>query len=180
LVGADSDYGEHNQNLMRMPTPIKPGIGQESVWDYPRPPRLEQSPKRLQVVFNGALVADSDSAWRVLETSHPPVYYIPPDHINLKYLNAINGSSWCEWKGQASYYDVVVNKKVARQAAWSYAQPAAAFSNIKNHIAFYAWAMDACLVDGEKARPQPGKFYGGWITDDVVGPFKGGPGSRGW
>jgi uncharacterized protein (DUF427 family) len=102
-----------------MPTPIKPGIGQESVWDYPRPPRLEQSPKRLQVVFSGALVADSDSAWQVLETSHPPVYYIPPDHINLKYLNAINGSSWCEWKGQASPVWLMAKKPVPNQASFT-------------------------------------------------------------
>ena len=165
---------------MKKPRPIIPRKGQESVWDYPRPPRLERSSKRLQVIFNGVLVADSTRAWRVLETSHPPVYYIPPDDINQSYLRPARGSSFCEWKGQASYYDVVVNEKVAPRAAWGYAQPTAAFSSIKHYVAFYAWAMDDCLVDGEKARPQPGNFYGGWITDDVVGPFKGGPDSRGW
>jgi len=165
---------------MNKPQAIKPGKGQESVWDYPRPPRLERFPKRLQVIFNGILVADSKRAWRVLETSHPPVYYIPPDNIKMSHLRPARGSSLCEWKGQASYYDVIVNEKAAQRAAWRYAQPAAAFSSIKDHIAFYAWAMDTCLVDGEVARPQPGNFYGGWITDDVVGPFKGEPGSWGW
>lgn len=165
---------------MNKPRPVQPRTGQESVWDYPRPPRLERSSKRLQVIFNSVLIADSDRAWRVLETSHPPVYYIPPDHINPTYLRPARGSSLCEWKGQASYYDVMVNEKVARRAAWSYAQPMAAFSSIKDHLAFYAWAMEACLVDGEKARPQPGNFYGGWITADIVGPFKGEPDSWGW
>ena len=155
-------------------------MGQESVWDYPRPPRLERSSKRLQVFVNGVLVADSNLAWRVLETSHPPVYYIPLNNINQSYLRPARGTSFCEWKGQASYYDVVVNETLAPRAAWGYAQPTVPFSSIKDHAAFYAWAMDACLVDGEKARPQPGNFYGGWITDDVVGPFKGGPDSRGW
>jgi len=165
---------------MKKPKPIKPRDGQESVWDYPRPPRLERSPQRMQVIFNGVLIADSDRAWRVLETSHPPVYYIPPDNINMSYLRLAQRGSWCEWKGQASYYDVVVNEKIATRAAWGYAQPATVFSSIKDYVAFYAWAMDACLVDGEKARPQPGNFYGGWITDDVVGPFKGLQGSSGW
>ena len=165
---------------MNKPKAIKPQTGQESVWDYPRPPRLEQFSKRLQVIFNGVLVADSSRAWRVLETSHPPGYYISPDDINLNYLHPARGSSWCEWKGQASYYDVIVNEKAAQRATWSYAKPTAAFSPIKDYIAFYAWAMDACLVDGEKARPQPGNFYGGWITDDIVGPFKGEPDSWGW
>jgi uncharacterized protein (DUF427 family) len=165
---------------MNKPTIIKPERGQESVWDYPRPPRLEQTPKRLQVIFNGVLIADSGRAWRVLETSHPPVYYIPPSDINLIHLRLSRGSSYCEWKGQASYYDVIVNEKIAPRSAWSYAQPAAAFSSIRDYVAFYAWVMDACLVDGEKVRPQPGNFYGGWITDDVVGPFKGDQGSSGW
>ncbi len=165
---------------MNKPKPIKPRSGQESVWDYPRPPRLERSSKRLQVIYNDILVADSNRAWRVLETSHPPVYYIPPNDINQSYLRPARGTSYCEWKGKASYYDVIVNEKIAPRAAWDYAQPTAAFYSIKDHVAFYAWAMDACLVNGEKARPQPGNFYGGWITDDVIGPFKGGPDSRGW
>jgi uncharacterized protein (DUF427 family) len=165
---------------MKKPKPIKPRDGQESVWDYPRPPRLKPTTKRLQVIFNGALIADSYRAWRVLETSHPPVYYIPPDDINHSYLRSAQGTSFCEWKGQATYYDVVVNEKIAPKAAWGYTQPTEPFSRIKDYVAFYARAMDACLVDGEKARPQPGNFYGGWITNDVVGPFKGQLGSSGW
>lgn len=165
---------------MNKPKPVRPRAGQESVWDYPRPPRLERSPKHLQIVFNDVLIADSNRAWRVLETSHPPVYYIPPQDIKMTYLQEVGGGSSCEWKGRASYYDIVVGDRVAQQAAWTYKQPRTPFSSIKDHLAFYAWAVDDCLVDGEKARPQPGDFYGGWITDDIIGPFKGEPGSWGW
>lgn len=165
---------------MKQPKPIKPGVGQESVWDYPRPPRLELVEKRLQVEFNGQIVADTRRAWRVLETSHPPVYYLPPEDINLELLREVSGGSWCEWKGQATYYDVVVSDQVAPHAAWTYRRPAAAYKQIKDHVAFYAWAMDVFLVDGEQVVPQPGEFYGGWITADIVGPFKGEPGTSGW
>lgn len=165
---------------MKKPKPIKPKAGQESVWDYPRPPRLEQTPKRIQVFFNGVLIADSQRAWRVLETSHPPVYYIPPQDIQMAHLRPAAGRSWCEWKGQAAYYDVVVGQRTATQAAWAYPRPTAPFAPIKDHLAFYPAAMDDCLVAGEKARPQPGNFYGGWVTADITGPFKGEPGSWGW
>lgn len=162
------------------PKPIKPGPGQESVWDYPRPPKLEPADKHIQIFFNGELLADTHRAWRVLETSHPPVYYIPPEDIRMEYLNPAEGSSWCEWKGQAAYYDVVVGDKVAKKVAWTYPRPMPSFRAIQDHLAFYAWAMDRCFVDGELVRPQPGNFYGGWITDDIVGPFKGEPGTMGW
>lgn len=165
---------------MRKPTPIKPQSGQESVWAYPRPPRLERTNKKIQITFNGTIIADTTQAYRVLETSHPPVYYIPFANIRTKYLIPNSGGSWCEWKGQAVYYDVVVDGKTAVKAAWTYPQPTPSFLPIKNHVAFYAWAMDVCLVDGEKVRPQPGRFYGGWITSDIVGPFKGEAGSTGW
>lgn len=165
---------------MKPPQLIKPGAGQESVWDYPRPPRLEPVEKRLQVLFNGLAIADTRRGWRVLETSHPPVYYLPPADINMALLKDAGGGSWCEWKGQASYYDVVAGDKIARRAAWTYRQPSIGFGEIRDHLAFYAWAMEACLVDGEKVRPQPGQFYGGWITADIVGPFKGEPGTSGW
>lgn len=165
---------------MKRPMPLRPGAGQESVWDYPRPPRLEPVDKRLQVIFAGQRLADTRRAWRVLETSHPPVYYLPPEDISMDRLRETSGGSWCEWKGQATYYDVVAGERVARQVAWTYHRPAPAFIRIKDHVAFYAWAMDACLVNGERARPQPGQFYGGWITDDIVGPFKGEAGSQGW
>jgi uncharacterized protein (DUF427 family) len=162
------------------PKPIKPRLGQESVWDYPRPPKLERTDKHIQVFFNGELLADTRQAWRVLETSHPPVYYLPPEDIRMDYLNPTEGSSWCEWKGRAAYYDVVVGDKVAEKVAWTYPRPAPSFRAIRDHLAFYAWAVDQCLVDGELVRPQPGNFYGGWITDEVVGPFKGEPGTMGW
>lgn len=162
------------------PTPIKPKPGQESVWDYPRPPRLEATKKHIIVRFNEVVIADTKRAYRVLETSHPPGYYMPPEDINMAYLVRGNGRSWCEWKGQARYYSVVVNGKEARDVAWYYPAPTPPFANIKNYVAFYVAPMDVCTVDGEIVRPQPGQFYGGWVTDDIVGPFKGEPRTRGW
>lgn len=162
------------------PNPIQPAPGQESVWDYPRPPRLEPVSKRIQIIFNGEIIADTTRAQRVLETSHPPVYYIPPQDIRMDWLRPGSGRSFCEWKGAAGYYTVEVNGKRAENAAWYYPNPTAPFAAIKNFVAFYAAPMDACLVDGEVARPQPGNFYGGWVTDDIVGPFKGEPGTMGW
>jgi uncharacterized protein (DUF427 family) len=126
------------------------------------------------------LIAESRRTWRVLETSHPPVYYIPPQDIRSAYLAPSHGGSWCEWKGRAAYFDIVVGEKVAQKAAWSYPNPTKSFAAIKDHVAFYAGLMDRCLVDGEEVIPQPGGFYGGWITSDVVGPFKGAPGTSGW
>lgn len=158
----------------------KPKPGQESVWDYPRPPRLEISSKRIVVEFGGKTIADTKRALRVLETSHPPIYYIPPEDVRMEFLQAEAGSSFCEWKGQARYYAVMVGGRKAQQAAWAYPNPTPAFKEIKDCIAFYAEKMDACTVDGEQVRPQEGSFYGGWITRDIAGPFKGGPGSRGW
>jgi uncharacterized protein (DUF427 family) len=131
-------------------------------------------------VFGGRTIADTARGWRVLETSHPPVYYLPPQDIEMNALRQAAGGSWCEWKGQASYYDVLVGDRVAQRAAWAYHRPSAAFREIKDHIAFYAWAMDVCLVDGQVVMPQPGQFYGGWITADIVGPFKGESGTSGW
>jgi len=159
---------------------IEPGPGQESVWDYPRPPRVEEVSKRIEVVFNGVKIADTVRAKRVLETSHPPVYYIPPQDVRLECLVEAAGSSFCEWKGRARYYTVVVDSRRAEKAAWSYPQPAAGYEAIRDHLAFYAGPMDACTVGGERVEPQPGGFYGGWITSKVVGPFKGEPGTRGW
>lgn len=158
----------------------RPGPGQESVWEYPRPPRLEPVTKRLRVVLDGITVADTRHGQRVLETSHPPVYYFPSVDIRMEHLLPARGSSFCEWKGRAHYYDVVVGDRRVVQAAWCYPDPVPAFGAIKDHIAFYPHLMDACFVGDEQARPQPGEFYGGWITDDIVGPFKGGPGSGGW
>lgn len=162
------------------PTRIAPGPGQESVWEYPRPPRLETTPRHIQVYFNGLLLADTRRAYRVLETSHPPVYYLPPADIQMQCLIPAGGQSWCEWKGQAAYYSVVVGERRAENVAWYYPNPTPSFLPIKNYVAFYPRPMDRCLVDGEVVVPQPGGFYGGWITSDVVGPFKGEPGTMGW
>jgi uncharacterized protein (DUF427 family) len=116
----------------------------------------------------------------VLETSHPPTYYLPPEDIRLEYLSPAAGSSLCEWKGAARYYTLEVGGRRVERVAWSYPQLTPAFAAIKDYVAFYAAPMDACLVDGERVVPQPGDFYGGWITSDIVGPFKGEPGTRGW
>jgi len=159
---------------------VKPKAGRESVWDYPRPPRLEACTKRIRVALGGKIIADTRRAVRVLETSHPPVYYIPPEDIRMEFLKDEAGSSFCEWKGQARYYSVAVEGIKAERAAWGYPKPTPAFAAITDYIAFYAEKMDACTVDGERVRPQEGNFYGGWITGDIVGPFKGGPGSWGW
>ena len=159
---------------------IQPGPNQESVWDYPRPPRLEDTTKHIQVIFNGVAIADTRAAKRVLETSHPPVYYIPPSDIQMEYLVRIPQSSFCEWKGNAGYYTVIVGDKQAQNAAWFYPEATPGFVAMKDYVAFYAHLMEACYVDGEKVQPQPGNFYGGWITSDIVGPFKGGPGTWGW
>lgn len=165
---------------MTRPTHITPKPGQESVWDYPRPPRVEPTGRRIMVQLEGVTIADSTRALRVLETSHPPTYYIPRDDVRMDLLTPSGGSSWCEWKGRAVYFTVRVGDRVAKAAAWGYPEPAPGFVPIAGHLAFYCAAMDRCTVDGELARPQPGGFYGGWVTDDVVGPFKGGPGSAGW
>jgi uncharacterized protein (DUF427 family) len=162
------------------PERIEPGPGQESVWDYPRPPRVEASSRLVQVIFNGVVIAESRLARRVLETSHPPAYYIPPQDVRLESLEKARGSSFCEWKGSAIYYNIVVGDRRVERGAWSYPQPASGFESIRGYLAFYAGLMDACFVDGEKVRPQPGGFYGGWVTDDVLGPFKGEPGTMGW
>jgi uncharacterized protein (DUF427 family) len=165
---------------MFQPKRIKPKPGQESVWDYPRPPRLELSPKHIQVVFNSITLADSQRTQRVLETSHPPVYYIPPEDIKMEYLRATNRSSFCEWKGTAQYYTLVVGDRQAMNAAWSYPNPTLAFAVIAGYVAFYPSPMEACYVDGELVKSQPGDFYGGWITSHIVGPFKGEAGTWGW
>ena len=156
------------------------GSGQESVWDYPRPPRLEPVDQRLRVVLGGETIADTISGWRVLETSHPPVYYLPRSDILRGALVPAAGRSVCEWKGAAIYFDVTGGGARVAAAAWGYPQPTEPFRPIRDHIAFYPGAMDACFVGDEQARPQPGGFYGGWITSGIVGPFKGEPGTAGW
>jgi len=141
---------------------------------------VEPTPRRIRVVFAGETIADTTRAWRVLETSHPPTYYIPPDDVLDGVLFPSSRSSWCEWKGRARYHAVRVGGRTAESAAWSYPDPVPAFEPIRDHVAFYPAKMDRCLVDEEEARPQPGGFYGGWVTSDLDGPFKGEPGSEGW
>jgi uncharacterized protein (DUF427 family) len=153
----------------------------ESVWDYPRPPRVEPTGRRIRVVLAGQTIADSTRAHRVLETSHPPVYYVPPEDIAPGALEpSASGTTFCEWKGNASYFDVVANGTRAQRVAWTYRDPSPGFEAIKDAVAFYVEPMDACYVDDELVTPQRGGFYGGWITADVVGPFKGESGSSGW
>lgn len=159
---------------------IQPGPGQESVWDYPRPPRLERCDKSIKIVVAETVVAEATECYRVLETSHPPVYYLAPADVRQEWLRPGIGSSWCEWKGRAVYYDVQIGDLRIPQAAWSYPQPTDAFAPIAGFLAFYPSKMDQCLVDGEAATAQAGDFYGGWITADIVGPFKGPPGTRFW
>jgi uncharacterized protein (DUF427 family) len=165
---------------MLKPTRTEPSAGQESVWDYPRPPRLEKSAARLRVIFNGQTIADTTSGYRVLETSHPPVYYISPNDIARQYLHAAPGSSWCEFKGHAKYWSLDADGRKVENAAWSYPTPSPAFAALAGYLAFYASRVDECWVDDERVQPQEGDFYGGWITSRIVGPFKGGAGTRGW
>jgi uncharacterized protein (DUF427 family) len=157
-----------------------PGPGQESVWDYPRPPACRPSDKHVVVSLNGSVVADTRGAFRVLETSHPPTWYLPRADLTPGALApSRTASTWCEWKGAATYWDVLAGGSTVRGAAWSYEQPTSGFEAITGFVTFYPSQFE-CVIDGERVRPQQGGFYGGWITDDVVGPFKGGPGSWGW
>ncbi len=165
---------------MKRPQRIEPGPGQESVWDYPRPPRLEASDRRVRVIHAGATVADTTAAWRVLETSQPPAFYLPPDDVDLDLVRPAGGQSFCEWKGVASYFDVVAGGNVVEQAAWTYRSPNPSFQAITDHVAFYPQRVDACFVGDEQVDPNDGDFYGGWVTSHVVGPFKGAPGTLGW
>jgi len=160
--------------------PVVPGPDQESVWDYPRPPRVEAVPLRIRVVVGGVTVADTFDAIRVLETSDPPVYYIPRAAIDPGALIPATGSSFCEWKGDASYWTIDTGTRQVERAGWSYERPGAGFEAIRGHVAFYASKVDEAWVGDERATPQPGHFYGGWVTSKVVGPFKGEPGTQAW
>ena len=154
--------------------------GQESVWKYPRPAIAELTSRRLRIVHLGVVVAETERAVRTLETSHPPTYYFPREDVATGLLRPTGQRSLCEWKGQATYFDVLVGGAILAGAAWSYLAPTPPFSILRDHVAFYAAPFDECLVDGERVTPQPGGFYGGWITTREAGPFKGVPGSRFW
>jgi uncharacterized protein (DUF427 family) len=160
------------------PDTVRPG--QESVWRYPRPAVAEPTARRLTIVHRGVVVADTLHGVRTLETSHPPTYYFPPGDIAPSVLRPSPRTSFCEWKGHAAYWSVRVGDELFEDAAWSYPAPNHDFAILKDYVAFYAAPFEACAVDGEPVTPQPGGFYGGWITSHVAGPFKGVPGSRFW
>ena len=152
----------------------------ESVWDYPRPPRIDPLGRRVRVELGGETLADSTGAVRILETASPPTVYLPPADVRLEYLRPARGETYCEWKGSAAYLDAIVGEKVRNRAAWTYRDPKPGFEGIRDWIAFYAGRVDAAWLDDERVVPQPGPFYGGWITAELDGPFKGEPGSEGW
>jgi uncharacterized protein (DUF427 family) len=152
----------------------------ESVWDYPRPPALVPCERRVRVEIGDEVLADSERALRVLETSHPPTIYIPPDDVRLDLLAPAGRGSLCEWKGRATYFDVVAGDRAERAAAWTYRDPVPAFAALRDFVSLYPGRMDACYLGEERVQAQPGDFYGGWITSDLVGPFKGAPGTLGW
>ena len=156
------------------------GPGQESVWDYPRPPRIEPVAERIRIVVDGMTVADSTRSLRVLETAGAPVYYLPPGDVRTELLRATAHRTVCEFKGSAHYHALVLPGRTVPNAAWSYPRPSAGYEAIRDYYAFYAWSVDEAWVGDEMATPQPGRFYGGWVTARIVGPFKGGPGTFGW
>jgi uncharacterized protein (DUF427 family) len=159
---------------------VTPGPGQESVWDYPRPPRLERETRTVRVEFGGHTLAHTNAAQRICETASPPTYYIPPADVDQELLVAIDRSSVCEWKGEARYWDVVAGDARAAAAAWAYPRPFRPYGAIAGWFAFMPAAMQACYVGEHKVIPQPGGFYGGWITPELTGPFKGAPGTGHW
>jgi uncharacterized protein (DUF427 family) len=166
---------------MEPPQPVVPGPGQESVWDYPRPPRAEPTTERIRVIHAGYVVVDTTSAWRILETSQPPGYYVPRTAVDATVLRPSGHHTFCEWKGTASYVDLAVpGAAVIADAAWWYPTPSPAYAAIAGHLAFYPQKVDACFVDDEQVDANDGSFYGGWITSKIVGPFKGGAGTWGW
>lgn len=159
---------------------VKPGKGQESVWDYPRPPKLEAFKGSIRIQFNDEVILETDQGLRVLETSHPPTYYFPKNSFKEGIFKPNPHSSYCEYKGIAGYFDIVVKGKTAKKAAWYYPNPTAPYKDLKDHVCIYAHLMDACYLNDERVKAQEGDFYGGWITSNIVGPFKGGAGTWGW
>lgn len=156
------------------------GLPVESVWDYPRPPRIEPSTRRVRVEHGGVTIVDTANAVRVLETSHPPVYYVPRQDVRAEALTGSPRRSFCEFKGAASYWHLTVGEGRSVDAAWSYEDPSPGYEQLRGMVAFYPGRVDRCLLDDEAVEPQEGGFYGGWVTAEIVGPFKGGPGTSGW
>lgn len=165
---------------MMKPKPDPVGPGQQSVWTYPRPAIAEPSARHVRIAHCGIVIADTRAAVRTLETSHRPSWYLPPADIDRRVLRRSDRRSFCEWKGEAIYWHVDLGGTLLRDVAWSYPNPTPGFAILRDHLAFYAAPFDHCTIDGEQVRAQPGGFYGGWITADLAGPFKGGPGSMGW
>lgn len=159
---------------------VRPGPGQESVWDYPRPPRLEREERELRVVLRGVELARSVSAWRVLETSSPPTFYVPVADVRTDLLHRSPGRTLCEWKGLAAYWDARMEGRLFASVAWSYPEPFPGYAELLDHVSFFPGRVDACWLGGERVRSQPGEYYGGWITAEIVGPFKGEPGTERW
>ena len=166
--------------MTRPPWAVVPGPGQESVWDYPRPPRVEPVPVPVRVAFGGVTIAESVRAVRVLETASPPTVYLPPDDVRRDCLMPSRHRTFCEWKGWASYWTVRAGGRVADEAAWSYEDPTSPFASLRHWVSFYPGRVDGCWIGDERVRPQPGRFYGGWMTSAIVGPVKGEPGTEGW
>jgi uncharacterized protein (DUF427 family) len=160
---------------------VVPGPGQESVWDYPRPPRVEAVAERLRVIVDGEILAETTRGVRVLETAGAPVYYFPPEDVRMDRLEGSPHHSFCEWKGDAGYHAYVGSgRRRIENVAWSYASPSPGYEVIGGYLGFYAGLVDEAWVGDEQATPQPGRFYGGWVTSRIVGPIKGEPGSSGW
>ena len=171
--------GWKNTGRSRPAFAVEPESGQESVWDYPRPPRLDPDDREVTVHFGSDLIARTRAAYRVLETAGPPTFYLPPSDVDSGFLEPRSGRSRCEWKGEASYWSVVASGRRIEDAAWSYDDPFPEFEAIRGYLSFYP-ALLSCRVGGFAVQPQPGGFYGGWVTPEIVGPFKGEPGSQGW
>jgi uncharacterized protein (DUF427 family) len=173
---------KHRVTAGTVPPPrrVEPGPGQESVWDYPRPPRVERVAEQIRVILDGYTLAETTDAFRVLETAGAPVYYLPPADVRTDLLVPTEHHSQCEWKGEASYWSIMLPDRTIPNAAWAYKSPLTGYEAIRDYLAFYAQLVDEAWVGDERATPQPGRFYGGWVTSKVVGPFKGEPGTQGW
>lgn len=168
-----------NTGIRRPDFAVEPGPGQESVWDYPRPPDLRKESRRVRVLAGDNVVADSTEALRVCETASPPTFYIPPTDVNFDVLTRNTQHTWCEWKGRADYFDLTTESQLVPSVGWAYPNPNHHFAAIAEWLSFYANRVQ-CHVGSEAVQPQAGSFYGGWVTSEIVGPFKGDPGTGGW
>ena len=176
---SDIPFGWTYGGEQRPPFAVVPQTGQESVWDYPRPPRLEPDHREIVVRVGAVQIARTCRSYRILETASPPTFYLPPDDLNLDCLEPADGRSICEWKGTAQYWSVVGGGRRLEAVGWSYPDPLPAYRAIAGYLSFYPARVE-CLVDSLRVTPQPGGFYGGWVTPEIVGPFKGEPGTEGW